>query len=88
MTYQVTWSRQAARAVQVDLPEAVAVACLEFILGALASNPKRVGKALNPPMDGLYSARRGEFRVLYEIQEQQVLVHVVTIRHRRDVYRS
>ena len=88
MTYQVTWSRQAGRAVQVDLPEAVAVACIEFILGPLAANPQRVGKALRAPMDGLHAARRGEFRVLYEIQEERVVVHVVTIRHRRDAYRS
>lgn len=88
MTYEVTWSRQAARSVQVDLPEAVAAACVEFILGPLASNPYRVGRPLHEPMNGLHSARRGEFRVVYDIQEEHVVVHVVMIRHRRDVYRT
>ena len=33
MTYAVEWSRQSARALAIDLPETVAAACLEFILG-------------------------------------------------------
>lgn len=88
MTYEVAWSRQASRAVQEDLPEAIAVACVEFILGPLAAHPHRVGKPLREPLAGLRSARRGEFRVVYEVHERRVTVHVLTIRHRRDVYRT
>ena len=69
------------------LPEAVAAACHEFIYGALADNPHRVGKQLEAPLWPKYSARRGEYRVIYEILEQQIVVHVVTIQHRRDAYR-
>ncbi len=88
MTSTVTFSHQARRALTEDLPEAVAAACFEFIAGPLSADPHRVGKALLPPLDGLWSARRGEFRVLYEIHDERVLVHVVTVRHRRDAYRA
>lgn len=88
MTYRVTLSRQARRALTEDLPEAVAVACWEFIAGPLAENPQRVGKHLRAPMDKMHSARRGEFRVIYEIQERHVHVHVLSIKHRRDAYRQ
>lgn len=88
MTYRVTLSRQARRALTVELPEAVAAACFAFIDGPLADNPQRVGKALHEPLAGLMSARRGEFRVIYTINDQDVVVHVVTIRHRRDAYRT
>lgn len=88
MTYEVTWSKQSRRALTSGLPEPVAVACLEFVLGPLSDNPQRVGKPLRAPLDGLYSARRGQFRVIYEIQDELVRVHVVTISHRRDAYRS
>lgn len=88
MTYAVTFSHQARRALTADLPEAVAAACFEFIAGPLATSPHQVGKPLRAPLDGLWSARRGEFRVLYEIQDERVLVHVVTVRHRRDAYRA
>lgn len=88
MTHAVTLSHQARRALTENLPEAVAAACVAFIAGPLAADPHRVGTALRPPLDGLWSARRGEFRVLYEIHDDRVLVHVVTIRHRRDAYRA
>lgn len=87
MTHRVTWSRAAKRAIQRDLPESVAGACLEFILGPLAENPHRVGKPLRGELEGLHTARRGEFRVIYRIEDEQVVVYVVTIRHRRDAYR-
>lgn len=87
MNYRITWSRSARRALHQDLPESVAVACLEFILGPLSANPQRVGKPLRGELAGLHAARRGEFRVIYRIQDDTVVVHVVTISHRRDAYR-
>lgn len=88
MTHTVRLSAQARRALSHDLPESVAVACFEFIYGPLAENPRRVGKQLREPLHPLYSARRGEFRVVYDIRPAEVLVEVVTIRHRRDAYRG
>ena len=85
--YSIRLSRQAKRALTLDLPEAVAAACFEFIYGPLAEDPFRVGKQLNPPFWPKYSARRGEFRVIYTIVEQEVIVEVAVIQHRRDVYR-
>lgn len=86
MTYAILLSPRARRALDDDLPEAVAAACAAFIFGALAENPQRMGKPLRHELEGAYSARRGEFRVIYTIHEDQVLVRVVTIRHRRNVY--
>ena len=86
--YEVSWSRQAARAVREELPESVAAACLEFILGPLAGNPHRLGNPLRAPFDGLHSARRGDFRVVYAIDDDRIVIHIVTVRHRRDAYRG
>ena len=86
MTYAIYFSPRARRALHVDLPEAVAAACAEFIFGPLAENPQRVGKPLRDELAGSYSARRGEYRVIYEIHEDRVAVRVITIRHRRDAY--
>lgn len=88
MSYRVRLSTAARRALDTQLPEAVAAACYEFIVGPLAENPRRVGKPLGAPVEGIHSARRGEFRVLYVIDEEQITVLVVGIRHRRDAYRS
>lgn len=87
MTYEVVLSPTARRALAEELPEAVAAACFEFPKGPLAENPRRVGKPLRNELAGTYSARRGEFRVIYGIDDNRIRVEVISIRHRRDVYR-
>ena len=87
MTYRIELTGAAKRALINELPEAVAVACWGFIRGPLAENPHRVGKPLRDQLAGRYSARRGEFRVIYSIFEDRIVVRVIQIAHRRDVYR-
>jgi len=84
--YTVELTGRARRSLSEDLPETVAAACWEFIRGPLASDPYRVGKPLRDELAGRYSARRGDFRVIYEIHETVVLVRVIDVRHRRDAY--
>lgn len=84
--YQVVFARSARRALEVDLPEAVAAAVFAFATGPLSEAPRRVGKPLREPMTPLWSARRGDYRVIYRIDEAHLVVDVVAIRHRRDAY--
>jgi len=84
--YTVVLSAAAKRAIERDLPEAVAVAVVDFLFGALADDPYRVGKPLRFELEGYWSARRGQYRVIYSIHDEQVLVRVVRISHRADVY--
>lgn len=83
----VALTATAKRAVQ-RLPQKVATAVIEFCYGSLAANPPRVGKALRWDLAGLYSARRGDFRVIYRIDQARRQVDIVAIEHRADVYRS
>ncbi|MEV8148669.1 type II toxin-antitoxin system RelE/ParE family toxin [Arthrobacter sp. NPDC080073] len=85
--YEVRFSKSAKRALTHDLPEKVAAAAFEFITGALSENPHRVGKQLQELLFPLYSARRGEYRVIYRIIEDVVLIEIVSIAHRRGAYR-
>ena len=85
--YDVDLSHAARRALQLELPEAVAAAVIEFILGPLRENPYRVGKPLREPMTSLFAARRGDYRVIYEIHDRRLVIVVVSITHRRDAYR-
>jgi mRNA interferase RelE/StbE len=70
------------------LPEKVATAVVEFMLGPLTEAPKRVGHPLRGELAGLWAARRGPYRVVYELDEENGNVHVLRIDHRADVYRS
>jgi mRNA interferase RelE/StbE len=87
VTYRIELTKAAKKALTGLLSEAVAVACWEFIRGPLAENPYRVGRPLRDQMEGRYSARRGQFRVIYQIFDERVVVRVIHIAHPRDVYR-
>jgi mRNA interferase RelE/StbE len=69
------------------LPERVAAAIAEFVTGDLLVAPRRVGKPLRRELSGIWSARRGSYRVLYEINDEMRRVAVLRIDHRADVYR-
>jgi len=62
-------------------------ALVTFIFGGLAENPKRRGKPLRGDLDGMWSARRGDFRVLYRLDTANRTLHVRQIAGRADVYR-
>ncbi len=62
-------------------------AVIAFISAPLAENPQRVGKPLRHEFEGIYSARVGPFRILYEIDEVVRIVAVIRIAHRADIYR-
>ena len=84
--HSVGWSASAQRDL-AKLSEKVATAVVEFIYGGLADNPHRVGHELTLQLAGLHSARRGDFRVLYGINDDEARVITVNIDHRADVYR-
>lgn len=86
--YELVLTPPAVRAIQHSLPEAVAVAVLEFLTGAFIANPQRVGKPLRGDLAGIRSARRGTYRVLYRINDAASEVVVLRIDHRRDAYRG
>ena len=85
--YGIVIARPAAVAIAEELPEAVAAALIEFITGPLLESPRQVGAVLRDELQGLWSARRGAYRVLYRIDEARGAIIVVRVGHRRDVYR-
>lgn len=80
----IAWTPTAKRAL-TRLPEKVAAAAMEFIYGSVAENPRRVGKPLRRELEGLHSARRGDFRIIYRISDAAT---IVAIDQRADIYRG
>jgi len=85
VSYRIELTASAKRALTEVLPEAVAVACWEFIRAPLAENPHHVGKPLRGRLEGRCSARRGEYRLLCRIFDDSVVVRAIHMAHRRDV---
>ncbi|MGQ0464825.1 MAG: type II toxin-antitoxin system RelE family toxin [Sporichthyaceae bacterium] len=86
--YEIALSSAARRASCEVLPLAVAEAAWALVTGPIAADPHRLGKPLLPPLAGIWSARAGDYRVLYRIDEATRTVRVERIERRADVYRS
>ena len=85
--HRIVYARRARRDLD-RLAPSVAWACLEFIAGALADNPRRVGKPLTRGrLAGRYAARRAAYRIVYAIDDDARVVEVLRVDHRADVYR-
>lgn len=69
------------------LPPKIRDVVLAFAFDSLAANPHRVGKPLVGEFEGLRSARRAEYRVIYEIDEERSVVVIHRIAHRGHSYR-
>jgi mRNA-degrading endonuclease RelE of RelBE toxin-antitoxin system len=84
--YRIEWTATAKRGL-TQLPEKVATAVVEFVYGALAESPRRVGHELHLELAGRHAARRGTFRIIYLIDDDARRVVITDVNHRRDVYR-
>lgn len=86
MTYEVEITPEGLRHLN-RLPRKVRDAVVETIFGSISENPRRAGIELRGELEGLYSARRGEFRVIYEIDEESHVVLIHRAQHRGRAYR-
>jgi mRNA interferase RelE/StbE len=88
-TFEVDLTRAERRALSESLPLDVAIGVADFLTGPLTESPHRVGKELDAPLLGVWSARvMREWRILYVIDDDTKRVTVQAIAHRRDAYRT
>lgn len=87
-SYRLHIARPAVKALSETLPEKVAAAAYEFITGPLLDDPHRVAKPLNPPLAPAWTARRGSYRIIFNLDDTERIVEVTAIRHRADAYRT
>jgi mRNA-degrading endonuclease RelE of RelBE toxin-antitoxin system len=62
-------------------------AALAALHGPIRESPHKLGKALVGELSGLFSARRGDYRIIYSIEDTAKIVIVHRIQHRGSVYR-
>lgn len=86
MTYQVEITPAAKRQIK-KLVEPVQLAIIER-LEQLAENPRPSGALKMQGAESLYRIRVGDYRIIYEIQDRALLIAIVKVGHRSDVYRS
>ncbi len=52
----------------------------------LAADPKELGKPLKGEYQGYWRYRWGDYRIIYRISEREILIIILHISHRKDVY--
>jgi mRNA interferase RelE/StbE len=85
--YKLVIKKSAARELQ-DIPGKKDRQRLVERIQALADNPRPAGAEKLSGMRDKYRIRQGNYRVLYEIEDEVLIVYVVRIGDRKDVYRK
>lgn len=86
MTPYVIRIAPAARKQIDSLPQHIKSKVGEVLSAVLARNPF-LGKALKAELEGLYSYRIGDYRIIYNIVRHELIIQVIKVMHRREVYR-
>ena len=85
MPYRIEW-RPAARRGLFWLERDAQTRVFRCV-DALAGNPRPDGCRKLTGRENLYRVRVGDYRILYEVRDAVLVVLVVEIEHRREVYR-
>lgn len=85
LAYSVIFAAAAKRQL-AKLPPA-AQQRLGAVIALLAQDPRPPGAVKLSGEDGLYRVRGGDYRAIYRIEDDRLLVLVVKVGHRRDIYR-
>ncbi len=83
--YAIVFARSARKALQA-LPPTVAERILEKV-ELLTSNPRPAGCKKLRGHSNLWRLRVGEYRVIYSIDDNNLVVDISIVRHRSEAYR-
>ena len=85
MAYSIAFAKAAKR--QFDKLPRPAQRRLGDVIAVLALDPRHPGAVKLTSEDRLYRVRSGDYRVIYQVQDERLLILVVKVGHRREGYR-
>lgn len=86
MAYTVEITKRAVKQLE-SLPRDVQKGLIETI-DSLAADPRPVGMVKMTELKQCYRLRRGDYRIVYTVNEGRLVVLVLSVANRRDVYSS
>lgn len=88
MKYAFRWRERAVRQLRA-IPQPAALTILRA-LATLGDDPRRSDTDIKKlaGYDDRYRLRVGDYRVIYDIEDQQLIILVVGVGHRREIYRA
>lgn len=85
MAYEILYARSAVKELG-KLPKKV-VQKIQEAIKALADDPHPPGSKKLEGEENTYRIRVRDYRVLYEIDDKEITILVIRIRHRKDAYK-
>ncbi len=86
MAYQIRIKSQAEKAL-AKIPNPHRRRIVQAI-DALARSPRPEGCKKLTGADDAYRIRVGDYRIVYEIVDKVLMVYIIRVAHRKDIYRS
>jgi len=88
LTWTVEWDDRARRELR-RLDQQTQRAILKYFSERISTNedPKRFGRALHHELQGLWRYRIGDYRAICQIEDDRLIVLVLGVGHRRQIYR-
>lgn len=83
--YSIKYTKEAKKKIE-KLDKSIRLV-IKKVIESLSSNPYK-GKPLSHELAGLYSLRTSDYRIIYRIKEKQLIIIVVTVGHRREIYKK
>lgn len=87
MTYHVEFTKEALKFLK-KLDKHTALLITAWIRKNLegCTNPRQHGKGLTANRSGEWRYRIGDYRIIADIQDDKVIILILEIGHRRDIY--
>lgn len=82
--YKIAYTREAKE--RIDKLDNKKKRQIKEAIERLARNPE-TGKRLLHEFAGLFSYRSGDYRIIYRVDHHEILVIILTVGHRKDIYK-
>lgn len=83
--YRVVWEDKAIDDLS-DLPDKISTQIYNKVEKYLALEPRNLGAPLSGNYSGYYRYRMGDYRIIYEINDDEIVIYVVRVGHRKEIY--
>lgn len=88
MTWKISFDMHAVRQLK-KLDKHIQKKIIDFLQNKISgcNDPRYLGKPLKGKLSGLWRYRIGDYRIICKIQNKEVLVLVLNIKHRKNAYK-
>jgi mRNA interferase RelE/StbE len=86
MTWRIEFDPAAAKELR-KLGDVPARRIVEFLSTRVADDPRNLGEALKGKLGEIWKYRIGDYRIIADIRDNVLLILIVRVGHRREIYK-